>query len=284
MTDVLKKRDRIIYLVQKRIPRYLKRNHKIGIEIPNSVKDALELDKKNSKTYWADVIATEMKNVGAAFKLLPDGTSTPNGYQKISWHMIFDVKMEDFQQKAQLVAGGHKTKAPSTITYASAVFRETVRLALTIAALNSLEVKVGDVLNAYITAQIKEKIWTILGPEFRPDAGKTALIVRALYILKSVGAAFRAHLASFMRQMRYTSCKADPDLRLKAETRPDDNYKYYSYILCFVDDILVVHHDAMSVLAQINSYLPLKPFLVGDPDVYLGAKLRPTRLTNGVWA
>ena len=65
---------------------------------------------------------------------------------------------------------------------------------------------------------------------------------------------------------------------VKAEIRPDDNFKYYSYILCYVDDILVVHHDAMSILAQINSYLPLKLSLVGDPDIYLGAKLRWTRL------
>jgi len=48
------------------------------------------------------------------------------------------------------------------------------------AALNDLEVKVGDVLNAYITAPITKKVWTVLGPEFGIDAGKTAVIVRAL--------------------------------------------------------------------------------------------------------
>ena len=229
---VLKTRDHIISLVQKHIPRYLKRNHKFVIEIPNSVKDALELDRKNGNTYWANAIATEMKNVRATFKILPDGTSAPNGYQKISCHMIFDVKMEDFWKKAQLVAGGHKTEAPPTITYASVVSWETVCLALTIAALNDLEVKVGDVLNSYITAPITEKVWTILGPEFGPDAGKSALILRALYRLKSAGAAFRAHHASFMRRMGYTFCKVDPDRWLKAEARPDNNFKYYSYILC----------------------------------------------------
>ncbi len=55
------------------------------------------------------------------------------------------------------MAGGHLTKAPATITYASVVSRETVRLALTFASLNDLEVKVGDVLNAYITAPVKER-------------------------------------------------------------------------------------------------------------------------------
>jgi hypothetical protein len=131
-------------------------------------------------------------------------------------------------------------------------------------------VKVGDVLNAYITASITEKVWTILGPEFGPDAGKSALIVRALYGLKSAGAAFCAHLASFVHKMVYISCKADADLWLKATTRPDNNSVYYSYILCYVDEILVVHHNAMSILNQLNEYLPLKPKLVGDPNIYLG--------------
>ena len=80
---VLKKRNPIISLVRKRIPRYLKQNHKFGIEIPTSMKDALEIDKKNGNTYWADAIATEMKNVRAASKILPDGTTAPNGNQHL---------------------------------------------------------------------------------------------------------------------------------------------------------------------------------------------------------
>ena len=281
---VLKKRDRIIAKVAKRSARYLKRTHKFGIEVPKTVKEALALDRKNGNTLWADGIAKEMTEVRKAFDILPEGATPPVGYQKIPCHMVFDVKMEDFKRKARLVAGGHKTEAPATITYASVVSRETVRIALMLAALNDLQVKVGDVLNAYITAPVKERVWTILGPEFGSDAGKTAIIVRALYGLKSAGAAFRAHLASFMRQMGYTSCKADPDLWLKAETRPDDNVRYYAYILCYVDDILCIHHNAMSVLNQINSYLPLKPTSVGDPDIYLGAKLKETQLPNGIYA
>jgi hypothetical protein len=192
--------------------------------------------------------------------------------------------MEDFKRKAQLVAGGHKTKAPATITYASVISRKTVRIALMLAAFNDLQVKAGDVLNAYITTPVKEKVWTILGPKFGNDAGKGAIIVCALYRLKSAGAAFCAHLASFMRQMGYTSCKADPDLWYKAKTRPDNSVLYYAYISCYVDDILCIHHDALSVLTQINKYLPLKPSSVGDPEIYLGAKLKETQLPNGIYA
>ncbi len=35
-------------------------------------------------------------------------------------------------------------------------------------------------------------------------------------------------------------------------------------------------------MGEINKYLPLKPSSVGDPDIYLGAKLKETRLPNGV--
>ncbi len=110
------------------------------------------------------------------------------------------------------------------------------------AALNDLNVKVGDVLNAYITAPISEKVWRVLEPEFGIDTTKSAIIVRALYGLKSAGAAFCAHLASFMHQMGYTSCKADPDLWNKAETRPVDNLRYHAYILCYVNNILYVQN------------------------------------------
>jgi hypothetical protein len=179
---ILKKCDRIISLVCKGTTRYLNRTHKFGIEVPKTVKEALALDRKNDNTLWVDTIAKEMKEVCIAFNILPDGRSAPIGYQKNPCHMMFDMKMEDFRQKARLVAGGHWTKAPATtITYASVVSRETVRLSLTIASLNDLKVKEGDVLNAYITVPVKEKVWTILGPEFGHDTGKSAIIVHAFF-------------------------------------------------------------------------------------------------------
>jgi hypothetical protein len=74
----------------------LKRTHKFGTELPKTVKEALELDKKNGNTFWADAIAKEMKDVRVTFKILLDGQSAPIGYQKIPCHMIFDIKIEDF--------------------------------------------------------------------------------------------------------------------------------------------------------------------------------------------
>eukprot|EP00977_Amphora_coffeiformis_P004129 scaffold828_cov117-Amphora_coffeaeformis.AAC.8 len=137
--------------------------------------------------------------------------------------MIFDVKMEaNFRRKGRLVACGHQTESPEVPTYASVVSRDTVRIALTYAALNDLEVKDADIHNANLTAQCEEKIYTRLGPEFGPDQGKHAIITRALYGLKSAGASFNRHLADCMRHMGYKACKADPDLWIRMEQRPDD--------------------------------------------------------------
>ena len=77
------------------------------------------------------------------------------------------------------------TDPPASITYASVVSRESVRIALMLAALNGLEVKGADAQNAHLNAQPKEHYWIRCGPEFGHNQGKRAKIVRALYGLKS---------------------------------------------------------------------------------------------------
>ena len=62
--------------------------------------------------------------------------------------------MEYFRRKARLVAGGHGTEPPATITYASVVPRETVRVALKLSALNDFTMKVADIQNSHITAPV----------------------------------------------------------------------------------------------------------------------------------
>ena len=110
------------------------------------------------------------------------------------------------------------TEAPATIMYTSIVSRETVRSALMITTLNDLEGKSGDILNAYIHAPVKEKVSTTLGPDFSKDARNTAVIIIALFGLKSAGAAFRRHLAKCMESLGYKSCNTDQNLWLNQKS------------------------------------------------------------------
>jgi hypothetical protein len=155
---VLKKRDWIIKSVKGQEAKYLKRCIKFGIEVPQSVREALELNKKNGNTLWADAIRKEMENVWTAFRMAADVKVITIGHQHIRCHMIFDVKREDFRPKARLVAGGHTIAAPATITYASVVSWESVCIDLLLSALNDVEMKTADIENAYITAPCSEKI------------------------------------------------------------------------------------------------------------------------------
>ena len=85
------------------------------------------------------------------------------GFQEIGCHIIFDVKMT-LTRKARLVAGGHTTVAPSSITYLSGVSCDSIRIAFLIAGLNELKVSACDIGNAYLNAKCRDRIWSISGP------------------------------------------------------------------------------------------------------------------------
>jgi hypothetical protein len=137
---VLKKRSRIIAAATKR---YHKRTHKFGVEVPKRWDDCVRLDKENENTLWQDAVRKEMKNVRTAFQILNDADVIPPTYQEIICHMIFDVKMEEFRCKACFATGGHTTDTPHAMMYTSVVSHESVRIALTLAALNDVNVKMA---------------------------------------------------------------------------------------------------------------------------------------------
>ena len=72
----------------------------------------------------------------------------------------------DFTRKARWVLDGHKTTDPIGSTYAGVVSRESVRIALTYAALNELDVFAADIQNAYLQAPSSQKDYIICGPDF----------------------------------------------------------------------------------------------------------------------
>lgn len=273
---VLKKRDRIISSVQHRL---VKKSFKYGHEVPNNVQEAHALDVKYGNTRWREAIAKEMKNVRIAFRILEEGQSVPPGFEHVPCHMIFDVKI-DGTAKARLVATGCRTSDPEGSTWAGVVSRETVRLALTYAALNDLKVMTADILNAYLTAPTTQKLYTVCGREFGSDYKKKAVITRALYGNKAAGADFRNHLRTCMEHLKYESCKADPDLWLRPAVK-DDGTKYYEYVLLYVDDALGISEHPREQLEEINNYFPFKPGSLDVPKFYLGAKLNKERLPNG---
>ena len=92
-----------------------------------------------------------------------------------------------------------------------------------------------DIGNAYLNAKTTEKLYTRAGPEFGADEGKLCIIVRALYGLKSSGAAYRKHFAGSLLKLGFESCYADADVWRRPGIKRDDS-KYYEYLLTYVDN------------------------------------------------
>ena len=140
----MRKRDYIISAVKSRVR---KTTHKYGIEIPKSHEEAFRFDKKNSNSFWYNAFQKEMTNISIAFEILDKDTLVPVGWKKVTRYLIWDVKM-NFTWKSRWVLDSHCQGQPEGSTYADVVSRESVRIALTNAALNKLDVIAGNICNA----------------------------------------------------------------------------------------------------------------------------------------
>lgn len=180
----------------------------------------------------------------------------------------------DFTRKARYVAGGHVTEPPSTQTYASVVSRDSVRIAFLVAALNDLDIMAADVQGAYLNALCKEKVFTICGPEFGVEyVGRVAIIVKALYGLKTSAFAWREHLSKTLKDdLQFEHCYADNDVWLRPATK-SNGFKYYEMILVHTDDILCVSEDPKAILTKLDQHYLLKKDSIGKPETYFGAQV-----------
>ena len=109
-----------------------------------------------------------MTNVRIAFEkfegVTPDDTMKGKikpGYEHVNVHMIFDIKMDGkFTRKARLVDNGHTTLLASSITYSSVLSREIVGIAFLLESLNDLDIFACDIVNEYINAKYRKKLYT----------------------------------------------------------------------------------------------------------------------------
>jgi hypothetical protein len=195
------------------------RFQEIPKKIPRNTKEALYLDRKNKDPKWKEAIGTEIDGIQGhgSFMFLPPGAMPPAGYQEAPLRMIFDVK-PDLRRKARLVVGGHKVNAEEYSCYSTVVRLDSIRLLNVIAKAQGLKVLAGDVGNAYLNADTKEKVYIRFGPEFGPELeGRIAIIKKSLYGLKSSGAQWHAHFAQTLYMMGFSPTRFDNDVWIRRE-------------------------------------------------------------------
>jgi hypothetical protein len=164
------------------------------------------------------------------------------------------------------------TRTPFTLTYSSVVSRDSVQIALLAAVLNDLDILVCDIEGAYLTAKCRERIYVKAGPEFGSEQDSIMIVKMALYGLNSSGAAFCSKLAGVLDNLGYLPSYTDPDVWLKAATKPD-GFVYYEMVLVYVDDVMAIGHNLGKTIEGILSVFKLKGGKAELPDMYLGVSL-----------
>jgi hypothetical protein len=79
--------------------------------------------------------------------------------------------------------------------------------------------------------------------------------------------------------MGFKSCLADPDVWMKPNCKTDGT-KYWEYILCYVDDVLVVSHDPQKIMTLLEESYTLKAGSIGPPTEYLGSQISKYNVTE----
>ena len=196
----LAKRDktRARAVMQSKI-RQVRRSSKymFGYLIPKSYKEALEFDKENNNTKWADATRDEMDCIKEQ-QVFTNGPrakwdsqhkkilNAPPNHQKIRVNLIFAVKYNG-RHKARLVADGSLTPEPAENIYSGVVSLRHLRLVIFPGELNNLELWGAAIGNAYLEAHTQEKLFIIGGAEFEEVQGFILIFNKALYGLKSSG-------------------------------------------------------------------------------------------------
>ena len=140
--DIIKDPDKIMTALKTSVKKKKEIKFKFGVQVPNNMGQARELDEINNDKQWDGAVQSELRSINghSTFIVLEEHEPLPDGYTQIPYHFVFDVKF-DGRRKARLVAGGHRApEVDKEESYSGVVGIETIRVAFLLAALNNLDV------------------------------------------------------------------------------------------------------------------------------------------------
>ena len=239
--------------------------YKFGFEVPRDYKHAINLDKKNGNTKFADATALELSQIDEYETFIDLGVTDtpPPGSKKIRVHLIYDIK-HDGRHKARLVADGHITDIPLTSVYSGVVSLRGLRIVVFLAELNNLQLWGTDIGNAYLEAKTQEKVHIIGGPEFGKRQGHTLVINKALYGLRSSGLRWHEKLALILKKMEFFPCRVEPDIWIREKNNQ------YEYIAVYVDDLAIAAANPEEITDTLEKEYDFKLKGTGPLKYHLG--------------
>lgn len=230
------------------------------------------------KQKWIDAANDEMESLRQLNTWIL--AELPPGKRAFGCRWIFKTKRDKDgnieRYKARLVAQGFSQKFGEDYdaTFAPVAKLTTLRVVLSVAVAEKLQVRHFDVKTAFLNGDVEEDIY-MRQPEGFVAKGEEHLVCKlkkSLYGLKQAARAWNIKANEVLLEEGFTRSQADPCLY----TQVRDGKRMY--ILLYVDDMLMCHQDDLAITdmwRRMNNYFELKD--LGPVNHYLGIEIeRPT--------
>lgn len=250
---------------------------------PMNIKEAMQMPDWPK---WKEAIDKEMQSIKKDTVTKMKRKDIPPGRKAIGCKWVLKVKRgsegEILKYKARLVAKGFAQKpgVDFTHTFAPTVKMSAIRVILTMAGVNDLEVRHLDIKTAYLHGDLDEDIYMEM-PEWYDDSEDTSEYVyklnRGIYGLKQAGRQWNKKLDQSLRDAGFIRCEQEPCVY----------YKVYDGKLIvlgiFVDDIVAAARSNQDI-EEVKKFLSLFYEIndEGELEFYTGIKVQRDR-SKGVF-
>ena len=167
--------------------------------------------------------------------------------------------------KARLVAKGYKQISGIDFheTFSPVAKQSILRLLLTLAAAQDLEVQNIDIKTAFLNGDLEEEIFMEMPPGYQLD-GKVWKLKKTLYGLKQAPRAWHRRLSEELQKLGFSCSCADPGLFTGND----------ALLLVYVDDLLICGHGRENEQRISKSLLQTFDGRdLGSTDFFLGIKI-----------
>ncbi|KAH9672540.1 protein kinase domain-containing protein [Citrus sinensis] len=210
-------------------------------------------------------------------------THLPDGKKAIGSRWVYKIKYQSDgtieRYKARLVAKGYTQTEGIDYhaTFSPVAKLVTVRALLSLAAVKGWILEQLDVSNAFLQGDLEEEVYMQVPQGFSKQGEHLVCkLNKSIYGLKQASRNWFSKFSATIQQADFRQSKADYSLFVKT------NAKFSTFVLVYVDDIIVAGNDAAEV-SRIKDFLAQKLYIkaLGKLKYFLGIEV--ARSSRGIF-
>jgi hypothetical protein len=209
---------------------------------------------------------------------LVDRSTLPKGVRPVKCRWVYKVKqkpdgsVERF--KARVVAKGYLQQhgVDYNEVFAPVSKHATLRVLLSIAAAQDLEIIHLDIKTAFLNGVLEEDVWMELPEGFNPNPNLVCKLRKALYGLKQAPRQWFLRLRAELLNLEFLPSQADPSLYVRRDPTGD------MFLMAYVDDLKCVTNNLtllQLVKDRLNEVFDVRD--LGPASYFLGMEIERDR-------